>query len=219
MLKLDSHIHSQYSSDCLTKIDDIIDRSIASGLDIIAISDHNAVRGSKIAVEKTASNDELLVVPSLEISSLEGHIVGFGCTDLIPSDLSAHDTIDRIHDNGGIAIIPHPYCFYRHGLFCKVDPLTLDFDAIETKNARFIVGYCNSKALKLSESENIPSLGASDSHFVDFIGDCYSNIDCEMDIESVLKAVKKGKVSPAGQGTSNIKLAKYLFDKNILKKY
>lgn len=219
MLKLDSHIHSQYSSDCLTKIDDIINKSIASGLDIIAVSDHNNIRGSEIAVEKTASTDELLVVPSLEISSLEGHIVGFGCTDLIPSDLSAHDTIDRIHDNGGIAIIPHPYCFYRHGLFCKVDPLTLDFDAIETKNARFIIGYCNSKALKLSQSENIPSLGASDSHFVDFIGDCYSNIDCEMDIDSVLKAVLKGKVSPAGQGTSNIKLAKYLFDKNILKKY
>ena len=219
MLKLDSHIHSQYSSDCLTKIDDIIDKSIASGLDIIAISDHNNIRGSEIAIEKTASNEDLLVVPSLEVSSLEGHIVGFGCTDLIPSNLSAHETIDRIHDNGGLAIIPHPYCFYRHGLFCKANPSTLNFDAIETKNARFIIGYCNSKALKLSKLNKIPSLGASDSHFIDFLGDCYSNIDCEMDIDSVLKAIKKGKVSPAGQGTSNIKMAKYLFDKNILKKY
>ena len=64
MLKLDSHIHSQYSSDCLTKIDDIINKSIASDLNIIAISDHNNIRGSEIAVEKTASTDELLVVPS-----------------------------------------------------------------------------------------------------------------------------------------------------------
>lgn len=219
MLKLDSHIHSEYSQDCLTKIDDIIDKSIASGLDIIAISDHNTVAGSEVAVRKTSSSDDILVVPSLEISSLEGHIVGFGCTDLIPEGLHAAETIDLIHDNGGIAIVPHPYCFYRHGLFCKADPSTLDFDAIETKNARFIAGYCNGKASKLAKLENIPSLGASDSHFVDFVGDCYSNIDCKMDIDSVIKAIKKGKVSPAGHGTSNIKLAKYLFDKNILRKY
>ena len=48
---------------------------------------------------------------------------------------------------------------------------------------------------------------------------CYSKIDCEKDIDSVLRSIKKGKVEAHGKGTSNILLSKYLFEKNILKKF
>lgn len=219
MLKLDPHIHSEYSSDCLSSVDNILKKSIDKGLDIIAISDHDNIEGSKKAIEKTSKNDDILVVPSIEISSTKGHILGFGCTDLIPKDLSPEETIDLIHDNAGIAIIPHPYCFYRHGLFCKEDPEKLNFDAIEIRNARFILGYCNFKAKSLSTKNNIPKLGSSDSHFPDFIGDCFTEIDCEKNVDSVLKAIKKGKTRALGKGTSNISLSMYLFNKNIRKIY
>ena len=53
MYKLDSHIHCQYSPDSSTKIDDIIKKSIEDKIDIIAISDHNTVEGSEVAIEKT----------------------------------------------------------------------------------------------------------------------------------------------------------------------
>ena len=171
MLKMDSHIHSEYSPDSNSKIDDILKTARSRNLDIIAISDHNTVDGTA-----------------------DGHILGFGCEENIPRDLSPQDTIDRIHDLGGLAIIPHPYCFYRHGLLCKSDYKDLKIDAIEIKNARFIVGYCNSKAKKLSKKEKIPQLGASDAHYWKFVGDCYSLIDCEKDIESLLKSIVKGKI-------------------------
>ncbi len=219
MYKLDSHIHCQYSPDSSTKIDDIIKKSIKDNIDIIAISDHNTVEGSKVAIEKTKDIENLLVIPSIEISSAKGHILGFGCQELVPRDLEPQETIDLIHDQGGLAIIPHPFCFYRHGLFCKTNPYELNFDAIEIKNARFIVGWCNYKAKKLANKNNIPSLGASDSHYIDFLGDAYSLIDCELNIDSVLKSVKKGQLEAHGKGTSNIKLSKYLFDKHIRKLY
>jgi predicted metal-dependent phosphoesterase TrpH len=219
MYRLDSHIHCQYSPDSSTKIDDIIKKSIEDKIDIIAISDHNTVEGSKVAVEKTKNTENLLVIPSIEISSSKGHILGFGCEEVIPRDLEPEETIDMIHDQGGLAIIPHPFCFYRHGLLCKSNPDELNFDAIETRNARFIVGWCNFKAKKLADNKNIPSLGASDSHYIDFLGDCYSLIDCELDIDSVLKSIKKGQVEAHGKGTSNIKLSKYLFDKHVRKLY
>ena len=95
----------------------------------------------------------------------------------------------------------------------------MKIDAIETKNARFIVGYCNSKAKKLSKRKNIPALGASDAHYYKFVGDCYSLIDCEKDIDSVMKAIKNNKTDAHGKGTSNILLSKYLFEKNILMKF
>ena len=218
MLKMDSHIHSEYSPDSKSKLKDIFKVAKTRGLDIIAISDHNTVEGSREAIRLT-KNDDLFVVPSIEISSLEGHILGFGCEENIKRDLPAGETIDLIHEQGGLAIIPHPYCFYRHGLLCKADYKDLKIDAIETKNARFIVGYCNNKAKKLSKKENLPGLGASDAHYYKFAGDCYSKIDCEKDIDSVFKAIKKGKVEALGKGTSNIKLSKYLFDFKVLKKF
>ena len=132
MYRLDSHIHCQYSPDSSTKIDDIIKKSIEDKIDIIAISDHNTVEGSKVAVEKTKNTENLLVIPSIEISSSKGHILGFGCEEVIPRDLEPEETIDLIHDQGGLAIIPHPFCFYRHGLLCKSNPDELNFDAIET---------------------------------------------------------------------------------------
>lgn len=218
MLKMDSHIHSEYSSDSHAKIDDILNIAKKENIDIIAISDHNTVDGTSEVVKKTRNTD-ILAIPSIEISSTQGHIIGFGCEEMIPRDLTPQDTIDRIHDLGGLAIIPHPYCFYRHGLLCKSDYKDLKIDAIEIKNARFIVGYCNNKAKKLSKKENIPALGASDAHYYKFVGDCYSLIDCEKDIDSVLKAIRKNKTEAHGKGTSNILLSKYLFEKNILKKF
>ena len=218
MYKMDSHIHSEYSPDSKSKLKDIFSVAKMRDLDIIAISDHNTVEGSKEA-RKLTKDDDLLVIPSIEISAAEGHILGFGCEEHVERDLPAEETIDLIHDQGALAIIPHPYCFYRHGLLCKADYKKLKIDAIETKNARFIAGYCNNKAKILSKKEDLPGLGASDAHYYKFVGDCYSKIDCEKDIDSVLKAIKKGKVEALGKGTSNIKLSKYLMDYKVLKKF
>ena len=218
MLKMDSHIHSEYSSDSSSKISDILEYARRADIDIIAISDHNTVDGTSEVLRKT-KNTDILAISSIEISSSLGHIIGFGCEEIVPRDLTPQDTIDRIHDLGGLAIIPHPYCFYRHGLLCKSDYKELKIDAIETKNARFIVGYCNNKAKKLAKAEHYPTLGASDAHYWKFVGDCYSLINCEKDIDSVLKAIRKGKVEAHGKGTSNILLSKYLFERRVLKKF
>lgn len=215
MFRLDHHIHSRFSPDSESRIRDILDVACRRNIDIIGISDHNTVEGNRYARE--LKQDNVLIVPSIEISSSDGHIVGFGCEENVRQGMPPAETIDMIHDQGGIAIIPHPYCFYRHGLLHDNDD-KLDFDAIETRNARFIIGYCNRKAKNLSEKYKIPELGASDAHYYGFVGDCYSEIDCEKDIDSVLKAIKKGRTKACGKGTSNIRLSEYLFKKNVLKK-
>ena len=71
MLKMDSHIHSKYSPDSKSKIENIIKIAKNRNIDIIGISDHNTVEGSEIA-QKLTKNDDIFVMPSIEISSLEG---------------------------------------------------------------------------------------------------------------------------------------------------
>jgi predicted metal-dependent phosphoesterase TrpH len=218
-MKLDSHIHSSYSEDSKSKISDILKTSRQKNLDIIGISDHNTVEGSKVAIKESKKYDDLLVVPSIEISSNSGHIIGFGVEEDIPRNLSPEETIDKIHEANGLVIIPHPYSSYREGLFHKVSGEKLKVDAIEVLNAKFFIGYGNYKSKKFSKKHSIPGIGASDAHTIKSIGDCYTEINCEMTVDSVLKSIKKGKVKACGKGTSYFKGTSYLkFYKNKLKK-
>lgn len=203
-MKIDPHIHSIYSGDSDSQIKDILKQGEKIGLDAIAISDHNTIKGSKVAIEKSKDMN-IVVVPSIEISTIYGHMLGFGATEDIPRDLSAIETIEKIHDAGGLAIVPHPYSYYRHGLFTKIDD-KLPIDGVEVKNARYILGYSNNKGKQLSQKYNIPEFGASDSHFVASIGDCYTEIDCEANVDDILDAIVKNKTKAVGGHTSNFKI-------------
>ncbi|MBZ9570386.1 PHP domain-containing protein [Methanobrevibacter sp. TMH8] len=240
-MKLDPHIHSIYSGDARSKPKDIIKQASFLGLDAIAISDHNSVEGSKIAIELSKNIDNLLIVPSIEISSSEGHILGFGVEKVIPRDLSPVETVERIHDQGGLAIVPHPFSSYRDGLFFNnrkaIEKLTnpdysndssdnnydnLKIDGVEVLNARYIIGYSNYKSNKLAEKSNLAKIGSSDSHFLDSIGNCYTeikNIDSEPTIDDIIEAIKSKDTIAKGTRTSNKLILKEVFNKKIRRIY
>ena len=108
-MKFDPHIHSVYSGDSRSEVIDILIEAEKKGLDAIAISDHNEIEGSRLA---RSYGGNIIVVPSIEISSDKGHILGLGVDEIIPKGLSAVETVDRIHDAGGLAIVPHPFSYY-----------------------------------------------------------------------------------------------------------
>ncbi|MCL2115841.1 MAG: PHP domain-containing protein [Methanobrevibacter sp.] len=220
-MNLDPHIHSCYSGDSRSKPKNIINQAIAIGLDIIAISDHNTTKGSKVA-RAEAKNKNIIIVPSIEISSSKGHIIGFGVDEDIPSDLSPYDTIDKIHDNGGIAIIPHPFSFYRNGLFSKVNPKGFDIEAVEVKNARYILGYSNYKSKTLARKANLAEIGASDSHFIGSIGDSYTtlyDIDSDSTTDDIIDAIRFKRTIAKGRKTSNYLIAKEVINKKFRRIY
>ena len=220
-MKLDPHIHSCYSGDSRSKPEDIINKAISIGLDIIAISDHNTTKGSKVAIAKSKDKN-IIIIPSIEISSSKGHIIGFGVDVDIPMDLSPNDTIDKIYDNGGIAIIPHPFSSYRNGLFSKVKPDELDIEAIEVKNSRYIFGYSNYKSKALARKKNLAMIGASDSHFIGSIGSCYTeieDIDSDATTDDIISAIRLRKTIAKGKKTSNYLIAKEVFNKKLKREY
>lgn len=221
MLKFDHHIHSVYSGDSRSTPRDILNRAEEIGLDAIAISDHNTIRGSQIAF-KIAREEykKIIVVPSIEISTDKGHMIGLGVTENIPPGLSAIETADRIHSNGGLVIIPHPFSFYRHGLFCNIEP-NLIVDGVETKNARYIAGRSNKLSKDLAYKNRLATLGGSDSHFLKSIGDAYTEVNTygNHSISGILDAIKHKHCTAVGKRTSTFLIAKEVFVKKVLRRY
>src|SRR6266516_1940807 len=78
------------------------------GLDGLAITNHNVL----------ARNipSELLLIPGIEVSSRDGHIIGLGVSDTVSRGLSADETILQIKRLAGVSIVAHPYDFLRSAL-------------------------------------------------------------------------------------------------------
>jgi len=107
MLKLDLHIHSQYSEDGTGTIEEIIKFLQKKELNGMAITDHNTVEGGLKAL-KIAPKD-FIVIPGVEISTADGHIIALDVKKNIPRNRPVEETIELILDRGGIPIVPHVF--------------------------------------------------------------------------------------------------------------
>ena len=185
----DHHIHSKYSVlDSLSEINDIIAAVRGLGLGGIAVSDHDEITGSLDAATRSA--DDLIIIPSMEISSADGHIIGLGIQKAVERYLPAEETVGRIHDLGGIAIAAHPYDGFRSGV--KDLCWKLDFDAIEVN------GHClygNAKAEKAAKDHKRPLVGGSDAHALSGIGVIATEVDGD-DADGIIENIMDGKCRP-----------------------
>lgn len=210
---IDPHVHSRYSNDSRMTPKEIVKRSRKIGLDAVAIADHNSIKGSVEGIKEAKGMEDFLIIPAMEISTLKGHIVALGIQEEIASRISPEETIDRIREQGGIAVIPHPFVRYREGLCDYVK--TLDVDAIETLNSRYILGYSNWRAKKLAEKRRIPQIGASDAHFLDAIGSCVTELEADFSVCSIIQSILSGKTKVFGNRTPLPLILKEVLNKKI----
>jgi len=104
----DLHIHSIYSYDATTTVRAILKQAADVELDVIAITDHDEFRGS-LEAQQLAPNFGVEVIPGAEISTSDGHLVALFIKTLPPAGMSIIDTLLHIGDQGGLAIVPHPF--------------------------------------------------------------------------------------------------------------
>ena len=195
-VKADLHVHSTYSSDSIITPKELVFYARRRGLNALAITDHNQVEGAR----KIAGETDFLIIPGTEVSSLSGHIVGLNVQEVIPKHLSAEETVDRIHDAGGIAIACHPYALFKGSIGQHV---TAKFDAVETINASsFPFRSASSKSEKLAARFNLPRVAGTDAHYGPVIGCAYTVIESELNLESILKAIVDGRCEPVGSAIS-----------------
>jgi len=199
LLRLDLHVHTKYSYDCFCSVERAIEVAKAKGLSGIAITDHDSISGHREA--KNFSKDGFLIIPGVEVSSANGHILGLGISELIPKGLPAGETVDLIRKQGGVAIAAHPFAPGRRPELVY----RAKFDAIECLNSRAIF-LSNPLAERFARKNGIPMVAGSDAHRCEDIGLAYTMVNCELNLDSVLEIIKKGGTSISGRAlpTSSI---------------
>ena len=175
-MKCDLHVHTAYSYDSNASPKEMADEAIKRGIDCLAITDHNEIEGAFEAI-KYAKGKPILIIPGIEVKSKEGDILALNVKEKIPNKLSAKETIKKIREMGGLAIIPHPF-----GWLCSfkgdIEEIAEEIDGIEVFNAS-IFGLGNKKALDFAQKFNLPFTAGSDAHFPNFVGQVFLEIPGE----------------------------------------
>jgi predicted metal-dependent phosphoesterase TrpH len=197
MLKLDLHIHSQYSEDGIGSPKEIIKNLKKKGLQGMAITDHNSVEGSLKAL-KVAPKD-FIVIPSLEISTADGHMMALDIKENIQRELSIEETVEKIFDLGGTPIVPH---LYRNMSGVKKEKLQLfhkKISSIEVFNSCSVY-QTNLKTAKVAKEFNLGGTGGSDSHDPVYVGYGYTVVNStDFSKDSIISEINKKKTWGEGK--------------------
>jgi predicted metal-dependent phosphoesterase TrpH len=177
--KADMHLHTLYS-DGTAAVRTLLDHvEHATDLDLIAITDHERIDGALRARELHAATDySFELVVGEDITTRRGHVLALFLTERVPALRPLDETLERIHDQGGVAIAAHPLApltpslgrrslLAAHGAH---DPRHR-LDAIEVMNPsaagrarRLARARLNAEVLQLAE------VGNSDAHVLEGVG-------------------------------------------------
>lgn len=182
--KADLHIHSNHS-DGLASIPDIMEYAATrTDLSVIAITDHNTIEGALQAKALEDGYPGLEVIVGEEVTSKWGHILGLFLTAEVPAGLSAAETIARINEQGGIAIIAHPFANRAFGPFGlkslgeKINEVA--YQAMEVYNSSPYLVFANRLAAKaFAAGQGVAATGGSDAHVLRAIGKGYTVFEGE----------------------------------------
>jgi predicted metal-dependent phosphoesterase TrpH len=202
VLSVELHVHSALSYDGRDPVGMLLEQAAAVGLDALAVTDHDEIDASLDAAER-AGDYGLVGIPSMEVSSAAGHVLAFGIEDLVPAGLSFDETLDRIREMGGIAVVPHPFQSSRHGVAPHVSRDQLArADAIEVYNSRLLTGLANRRAERFAAERGLPMTAGSDAHISEMVGQAVTDVRTDdASVEGILDAIRAGETSVVGQRT------------------
>lgn len=183
MGKADLHMHSSVG-DGLASVQEILDYvENHTDLDVISITDHDDIRGSLQAREIVASGAYRFdFIVGVEITTISGHLLAYFIEKPIKGMRSLSKTIDEIHEQGGVCVVPHPMSWLTRSVGRRrLLAMTRGFsraDGIELLNPSVAGRVAYQKAINLNrELLKLPEVAGSDSHSLSLIGSAYTEFE------------------------------------------
>ncbi len=212
MLKADLHIHTEYSMDCVTTLDELIERCLELDINCVAIADHGTAEGG-LALKKKAP---FTVIVAEEILTPEGEVMGMYLEKTIPSGISVEEAISSIREQNGLVCIPHPFDRLRPSAvkmntFKRIADMV---DIIEVFNARTILFQNRSRSEDIADRYNIKKSAGSDAHTLAEVGNVYLEMPAFSGRHDFLDALAGARIC----GKSTSPLAHFSSLKNRMKK-
>ena len=172
-LRMDLHLHTRGSWDCLSDPEAVLARARSLGYGRIAITDHDRL-GVALAM---AQRHPEHVIAAEEVRTAEGvDVIGLYLTEEIPRATPAREAIARIRAQGGIPYLPHPYAGGKGGGGRLADELAPLCDVVEVFNARLHAPALNEQAEQLAARHSKLRGAGSDAHTVREIGNAFVQV-------------------------------------------
>ena len=195
---IDLHCHSWFSSDGVSSPESLIAAAKAKGLHGFAMTDHNTCDACRYLLDKGLVRedglpvDDFLVIPGVEVTTAEGHLLCLGVILPYMKGAPALEVCQAVHELGGLAVPPHPYDLFRAGIRESVLD-TLPIDALEVFNAATTLKRYNTRAFNYAQKRGLPMTAASDAHHESAIGTAYTILKTkDFSVRGILDQIRVG---------------------------
>ena len=196
-MKIDLHTHSYYSYDALCSPRKMLKEAQTKGLNGLAITDHDTVKGWDDAL-KAAAELNMLIILGEEIKTKQGDVLGlFLNKEIKGKGEEAVKVIKEIKEQGGVAIIPHPFHSpeqFKDDLKKYIDLI----DGIEVFNARRPFSGPDKKAFAFAEENNLAMTAGSDAHFYAGVGYAYTIVEEANNLDEFKTGILNRKTKTKG---------------------
>jgi predicted metal-dependent phosphoesterase TrpH len=192
LLRADLHVHTCYSKDCTTRLDQIIVDCLKKEINCLAIADHGTTEGAR----KLKEIAPFPVIIAEEILTPKGEIMGMFLSENIPNRITVADAIKNIRSQGGLVCIPHPGDNIRSSAFNIEDLKQIidQVDIIEIFNSRNCFASTNNRAKNIAQQyEKLGSAG-SDAHILQEIGNACIEMPEFSSKDEFLKSLSQGNI-------------------------
>lgn len=198
MLRVDLHLHSHFSHDGQSSLQQLIDRARECGIDRLALTDHNTVEGAL----ELANIAPAIAIVGEEAKTREGEVIGLFITGRLPPYMRPEEVMDLVHSMGGLVYLPHPLDRNRsHFRTERIVDLADRIDIIETHNP-WCHAAANHAAAALAQNLSKVCATGSDAHGAEELGRSWMEMDEYSGTVDFLEKLRQARhVVTAASGT------------------
>ncbi len=207
-LKFDFHMHTlddPMDHHVFHTVEELIDLAASKNYGALSITLHGQ-QFQKQSVTDYAAEKGILLIPGVEQDIEGSHVLLINFPPEISASIStfaqlaeARKILSQNPNKEFLVIAPHPFFPSSVSLIGDLEAHADCFDAIEVSGFFHQFWNPNRKAIALAQKLSLPLVGNSDTHTLEQFGKTWSEVHCDKDVNSILRAIKENKVVVRGR--------------------